>query len=1242
MSKRKKSILVSAIILGALLLVSGLTAFFALQNKEVIAKAENSYQPEYHSYCSYEHDKDIRIDGVLDEDVWKDKKWFSNTFFSSTEGGMPAMKVTGFTTEYGVYIASTVTDDNLVNDGQRSPVKNSNWEFYLSSNQVGENKANDGLYRYQFNIDMVGDTYTLFPNYDRAIVVDGELNSGNTKGATLEMFVPWETIGIDPSEGIPNEFRLMPAYRAVFVGQSETTLLNPISWTINGVKDFFVFDENGYTTMDRPDAVIGDTKHGNSKTANWDISKEKDGIVESSTGTEHHKIFFSEAYGSDFIVETTIIPVKSLENNFPKAGIYFHGADGLYYTVFLDMKDVMVDSVNGTKNLSQYKLVTLNNNEGTWNQNALSAYDSANPNAKKQEGVKLTVVKYGGTFWYFVDGTFVTAENCPFMDIDVFPGFYSLGADAIYKDYSCTSIKNEDALKTYLNEKGLYLIQAKTVKDGGNVKASTTTVKKGGSYDITITSKSGYEVASILVNGEERIRDARKKAVDGVYTITGANGNQEVQVKFAKCDCHKFTGKVQGSDGDIAAQLTLFGQTNPLLRYEVKASGKKGFTAEIPAGTYKVLVEADNYKYYIGTIKINGAVEKTFTLEASEFPDTVKINGKDITSMKSSWDLSKQGENKVSTSYAAKGKQAALYFGKTGKDFVMETTLNYTTNFESGKVYQPDLMGGFVFDDGTKTGWILARGTGIVTTGWKFTNGLLDYDMLTYPTKKQVTFSIAKKGDEVYIYFNGEFAGTKKWSEVAPGIGSNSEVALGLYMVADKTADIEFSNYKVQTGTAAATAYIKQHALKATAIEGSSIFAKVVTVNGTTLKSLVGRWNLSDIAVNQVNGSYAMGTKESPLYLAKQGSTMLVQTTIEYTTQFQAGVEYQKDLMGGFVFSDGKNSGWIMANNTGIVYTGWKFEHGLVKSPVLMYPDKRSVQMTVAVKDGYAYVFYDDTFVVKKKMSSLVPNASANAELAVGLYMVADKAADIKFSNTSVSTDANIVANYISNNQFKNDNSGKADATYNPLVHSYIEYARLLGRGHEIDSQGNLLNTVSVTNNTTVFIGDSFFDRRNFWTDFYSDDMNGKDAFLAGIGSTRTDHWSELVDEIFAVFGKKTPKNIVIHLGTNDIGNGSTSKMTATGLKNLFKQLHKKYPNANIYYFGITDRFDRTQIRKTIAETNSNVSAWCAGKDYITYIDTSNLIRKDMLKSDNLHPKLETYEVFVKALKDAGCVIADK
>lgn len=1017
MNKKKIIAIISVSVVIALLLAGVLAYPILFKEKEVIAKAENSYDAEYISHCTYAHDEHIKIDGVLDEKEWQGKKWFSNTFLANLEGKLPVMKVTGFTTKYGVYIASTVTDSNLVNNGQHSK-QNSLWEFYVAACKDGEKLPDDGLYRYPFLIDMEERSYDNFNNFERAVVVDGELNSGKTEGATLEMFIPWQVMGIDPEEFIPSKFHLMPSYRAMLEGRSTTMNMDPPTRYLDKLNDYYIFDANGYTTADREGAVVGDTKFGYTKMANWDISKEAEGIVRSSVGTTYHKIFFSQEYGNNFILEATIVPMSTLDGD-PKAGLYFLGADGLYYSVFMDFNEnLLVDSVNGTKNVSQYQLITLHNQNDSWSMNSLSEYAIKNPNATKKEGVRLTVVKYGGQFWYFADGNFITCEEHIFLDMDMIPGFYTMGSDALYKDYSCTTIKDVDELKDYLNKQGLYYIDAKVGSAGGSVTSSTPTVKKGGSYDITIVTKPGYEVSSIDVNGVEKIKDAKKKAVEGTYTITGANKNQVVTVKFKKCKGQIFSGTVKDETGPIGAKITLFGQTNGLLRYEFDAQGKNGFTAEIPAGTYRILVTADYHQEYEGTVKIKGNTKKDYTLKLSEFPATVNVNGKSVASALDKWDLSKQGQGKVSTSYKAGGKMAGLYFSKTGSDFVMQATINYTTNFVEGAAYQPDLMGGFVFSDGQSNGWILARDTGVVTTGFVFENGIVDYNMLRYPTKNGVDFAVAKKGDVLNFYVDGEFIGTRKWAEIAPNIDPKSELALGFYMVADKTADIEFSNYSVQVGTAAATKFMNSRVAKEEYIPGSKLFAKNVKVNGTLLKSMTKRWDISEIAKNKVSGSYELGTRYSPLYLMKHGKTMMVQTRIEYTTDIKSGVDYQPDMFGGFVFNDGKNEGFIWANRTGVAYTGWKFEQGLYKNPVLALPDQRPVTMTAAVQDGYIYIFFDDVYILRKKVTQIVPGAKANADLAIGLYMMTDKASDLSFTKTTVTTDAKAVKKYISTNRY--------------------------------------------------------------------------------------------------------------------------------------------------------------------------------------------------------------------------------
>lgn len=1012
MNKKTKHLIISVSILATLLI--GLVVLLILaKDKEIIAEAENTYNPIYASYCTYEHDKEISIDGKLNETVWQNKQWFSNTYLANTNGTMPSFKLTGFATEYGVYLASVVEDGNLVNDGQRSPGKNSNWELYVTADNVGEIRPNDTIYRRQFNVDMTGDAYTVYSNFDRAVVVEGELNSGATTSATLEMFIPWNTLGIDTSRGIPNGFRVMPGYRAVLEGQSATSLLQPVNYPLASTTDYYAFNSNGYINVDREGAIVGDSKFGNTKTANWDISREAEGIVQSSTGTEHHKIFFTEEYGENFIVETTMIPVKSLNNDWPKAGIFFQGTDGLYHTVWMDMNDgVLTTGKNGTKNFSKYQFVTLDNEGGKWNQRSLSDCVQDNANASKKEGVTLTVIKLDGKFWYFADGNFIIAQEKAFMDIEVIPGFYALGGDVIYKDYSCNAI-TKDEVVSYLNERNLYMVDAAVASAGGSVTSSATTVKKGESYELTITSNSGYEVSSVLINGTEKIGDVKKNASGGVYVVKQTNSNQEVRVKFQKCEGYTLKGQVKGVDGAISATLLLTGQTNKSLRYEVSAAGEKGYSIVVPAGTYQVLVEADNYKSTAGTIKISGDMTKNYTLQGSGFPEKVKVNDKEVSSLISKWDLSKEYLGKVSTSYAKGGKIAPLYFANTGSDFVVEATINYTTEFVAGKEYQPDLMGGFIFTDGTNNGWIVAHGSGTVHTGWKYTYGLVDYTMLMYPSKQTAQFAVVKKGDMLYLYFNGEYAGQKDWSEVAPKINSSSQLAIGLYMIADKTADIEFSNYSLKVGTSAASKYITAHELKDSAVSQNSIFAKTLTINGQRLKSLVGRWDLTNESQKSVSGSFAMSTKTAPLYFNAHGNAALIKATIEYTTVFKDGVSYQPDLMGGFTFSDGTNSGFIMANKTGIAYTGWKFEHGLISESVLTYPQKRSVDMTIAVYDNYIYVFMNDEYVTRKKVSKIVPGATENTDLAYGLYMVADKEADIRFSNISITTDKNTVTDFI-------------------------------------------------------------------------------------------------------------------------------------------------------------------------------------------------------------------------------------
>jgi len=1446
MDKKKKLIIIASSIVAGIVLIAGICALLIFGQQEVIAEAGYNYEKEYHSYCTYPHDDTIAIDGVLDENCWQNKNWFTNTYLSNTEENMPVFDMTSYIDDYGIYIAAVAKDNNIICDGQRNKTLNTNFELYITVENVGEDLPSDYVNTVVFNIDMNGDLNSRITNVDRAVVVEGEINSGATESATLEMFIPWESLNIDKTKGIPDKFYCCPSYLASLTGSTLTSVMKPVWFPYQLPKDSYIFNADGYTLVDKEGAVVGDSKFGHAKTANWDLSKEAEGIIRSSIGTEYHKIFFKENYGSDFIIETTIVPIKGLNNNSPKAGIFFQMPTGVYNAVLLDMREeYLTESVNGTRNFKTLRIAALDY-EDAWNMVYCDDEMCANTNATAKEGVKMTVIKYGSQYWVFLDDKFVTTLDYYFMDTDIIPGLFSLGGDVIFKDYSCKEI-NKETLTEYIHSKNLHMVSAQIGSAGGEVTTSEFSVKDGGSYDINILTNTGFEVSSVLINGVEKLADVQKNAVAGKYTVRNVKEDQEIKVLYKKCEGSKFTGQIKAGDAYVGATVMIKGLTNKALCYKVIAAGEKGFSVILPNGEYQVSILAEGYQEVVKNISISKDVSQLYSISASVFPESLTVNGNAVQSNKGVWNTNNEHLNKISTSYSAGAKTKPLYFNTQGSDFVIETKIDYTTTFQNGREYQPDLMGGFAFTDGINSGYIMVRRSGLVYTDWIKLDGLLDYQALSYPDKVGVNFAVAKKGDTLYAYLEGKLVATIPWSEIVPNADAKATYAIGLYMLADKTADIQFSNYSLKTDTKSVENYIADKAYQATIskplngsslfaekltiaggqvlsaaefwntkemdkgivkgsydlstkgkplyfnahgssilvqadiayttvfeegkeyqwdlfggfmlsdgknqgwvtanqtgvtftdfikdkelvkdnvltypnpksvkmtmvvydesvyvyfddeliwkkrlevvvpnvqknadlavalymftdkpaditfsnisisvdknsvtkymenakaendtvtqapIAGSSIFADYVTVNRNKLTSAVSNWDLSSIANGVVKGSYALGSKEKPLYFLEHGSSILVEATIDYSTIFKAGAEYQTDLFGGFVLSDGRNNGWVAANKSGVTYTGWVSDRGLIGYDVLTYPYPMAVQMTMAVKDGYIYVYFDDEFIWKQKLETVVPNASMSSELAVGLYMLTDKAADITYRDISIKTDADTVQSYIDTHE------DTSDLFFN-IPKKQRDYAKLLGNGIIANIKNEATGKVSVTNNTTLFLGDSFFDVREFWTDFYTDDYAGKDVFTAGIGSSRSHYWTEyLADTVLNVFKDTAPKNIVIHVGTNDVhGGGYTTDKVTDNLIGLFTKLHERYPDTKIYYFGITHRDGKSPDNDNVV--NGNISQWCQTQDYITYIDTPSLISYDMLK-DGIHPKLQYYSIFVEELEKAGCVIEDK
>ena len=169
---------------------------------------------------------------------------------------------------------------------------------------------------------------------------------------------------------------------------------------------------------------------------------------------------------------------------------------------------------------------------------------------------------------------------------------------------------------------------------------------------------------------------------------------------------------------------------------------------------------------------------------------------------------------------------------------------------------------------------------------------------------------------------------------------------------------------------------------------------------------------------------------------------------------------------------------------------------------------------------------------------------------------------------------------------------------------------------------------------TTVFIGDSFFDQDGFrnFVDLYGT----KEALCLGIGGTSTNHWVTFMNDWLNGYQFK---NIVVNIGTNNMGRGDFTDDVIEDLKEMFLRLKREFPDSNIYWFSIALRSDMSR-EEAKAIINAEMKKWC-GENGIIYVENT-IVDPDTDCSDGLHPNMASYEKYAEALADAGCVMADR
>ena len=203
--------------------------------------------------------------------------------------------------------------------------------------------------------------------------------------------------------------------------------------------------------------------------------------------------------------------------------------------------------------------------------------------------------------------------------------------------------------------------------------------------------------------------------------------------------------------------------------------------------------------------------------------------------------------------------------------------------------------------------------------------------------------------------------------------------------------------------------------------------------------------------------------------------------------------------------------------------------------------------------------------------------------------------------------------------------------------------------------------------NATVFIGDSFFDHRDFWNNFYNDVVpaENKNVFLSGISSSTIKDWFVLSD--YLLYNSETmptPENIVIHLGSNDLWYNTGAEGAMERLKELITDMRYHCPETSIYFISTENRTyaqvrehwnfrthdSSKDVRLTMQESLTELlnfhalaKEYCEQNENVHFVDTLPHFTNDdyscdtsKFRGDGCHPAPEQYAYYVNALIEAG------
>ena len=650
-------------------------------------------------------DAGMTIDGDLSEERWQDLRWLEN---HDTASGV-SFRFTMVFSDTGLYFAAVSEDWRVYYASEYAGTKNSGFNVYIAR---GDDYDLQDRFYVTFDCGNTPYTHGLYSYVSHVTTLGGEYNSGECTGMVLEAYVPWSEFGY---ESAPETMRAVCSYVLVSgIGTSATTrniwpgYSNGSNWA-----KYYEFDEGGYTSVDAPDSVLGDSKTNFAKSSDWDLSRAEENVYtsnksgQSEVGWGQGYIFFRDICSDDYLISATFYPNKNaagvcgVDATNPKAGLLVGYNKFCFSGLLINMNASYLQ--NGTLSISS----AFSQNGSTSNTviytGSVSSFD---------DGVTLSCVKSGTTFFYFLgagaEAELIYMEEIPLLGGESEPGIQTQSCNVTVKN--AEGIAYEDGspdLTQFLNEADIFLVSVEE-PDYGIVSAETYAVKKGEDLALTVHPSTGYnklEKFEISENGEdyeEITEEVKKNIVDGIYIRKDVASNLFIRTEFVKLgneDVGRISGTVtQGEDPVSGAEIVAVGTEDKSMYYTASSNSAGKYSMSLPKGEYTVTVRAAGCRTMTAedTVTVSGtAATVDVTLEEAEIGGRVEVNGVTLVSS-SGWDYSRGGDLIVSDP-SDNGDEEAAWLNGLGaaENFEVTAVFEYTGGSDA------DPSGGFVIGDGS-------------------------------------------------------------------------------------------------------------------------------------------------------------------------------------------------------------------------------------------------------------------------------------------------------------------------------------------------------------------------------------------------------------------------------------------------------------------------------------------------------------------------------------------------------------